>query len=97
MKDKTEAITELEVLKNVKTLKLFLGSIHHLSKFMKILSRKTDRMRRLLKNGTSWEWTTGMNEDFENLKKEITEAQCLAQFYPEKDNYVTTDRQGATL
>ena len=58
-------------------------------------------MRILLKKETSWEWTSEVNEDFENLKKEITELPCLAHFDPKKENYVTTDAcntgLGATL
>ena len=58
-------------------------------------------MRSLLKKDTNWEWTTEINEDFETLKKEITEAPCLVHFDPKKDNYVTTDAcntgLGATL
>ena len=101
MKDKTEAITKLEAPKNAKELKSFLGSIQHLSKFINNRSKKTDRMRRLLKKETHGEWTPEINEDFENLKKDITEAPCLAHFDPKKDNYVTTDAcntgLGATL
>ena len=48
-KDKTEAITKLTAPKNVKELQSFLGSIQHLSKFINNLSKKTDRMRKLLK------------------------------------------------
>ena len=58
-------------------------------------------MRRLLKNGIKWEWTKKINDDFEQLKKEITEAPCLAHFDPKKDNFITTDAcitgLGATL
>ena len=91
IKGKTEAITKLEAPKNAKELKSFLGSIQHLSKFIDNLFKKTDRKRRLLKEETRWEWTHEINEDFENLKKDITEAPCLAHFDPKKDNYVTTD------
>ena len=85
IKDKTEAITKLSAPKNAKELKSFLGSIHHFSKLMKNLSKKTDRMKKLLM------WTPEIDEDFENLKKEITESPCLAHFDPKKANYVTTD------
>ena len=44
-----------------------------------------------MEQDTNWEWTTELNEDFETLKKEITEAPCLVHFDPKKDNYVTTD------
>ena len=101
IKDKTEAITKLEAPKNVKELKSFLGSIQHLSKFINNLSKKTDEMRKLLRKDTKWEWTPEIDEDFEKLKKEITEAPCLAHFDPQKENYITTDAcntgLGATL
>ena len=49
IKNKTEAITKLNALKNAKELKSFLGSIQHLSKFINNLSKKTNRIRQLLK------------------------------------------------
>ena len=101
IKDKTEAITKLEAPKNIEELKSFLGSIQHLSKFIKNLSKNSDRMRKLLKKDTKWDWTSEIDEDFEQLKKEITEAPCLAHFDPKRDNYITTDGcntgLGATL
>ena len=57
IQDKTEAITKLEAPTNTKELKSFLGSIQHLSKFLNNLSKKTDKMRRLLKKDVKWEWT----------------------------------------
>ena len=68
IKDKTEAITKLAAPKNVKELKYFLGSIQHLSKFINNLSKKTDRMRKLLTKSVQWDWTTEIAEDFEKLK-----------------------------
>ena len=101
IKDKTEAITKLTAPKNVKELKSFLGSIQHLSKFINNLSKKTDRMRKLLKKDVKWEWTAEVDEDFEKLKNEITEAPYLAHFDPKIDNYITTHAcntgLGATL
>ena len=90
IKDKTEAITKLKAPTNTKELKSFLGSIQLVSKFLNNLSIKTDR-KRVLKKVVKWEWTPEIDNDFEQLKKEITEAPCLAQFDPRKDNYVTTD------
>ena len=69
IKDKTEAITKLKAPTNTKELKSFLGSIQHLSKFLNTLSKKTDRMRKLLKKDVKWEWTKEINDDFEQLKK----------------------------
>ena len=48
-------------------------------------------MRKLLKKDVKWDWTKEINVDFEQLKKELTEAPCLAHFDPKKDNFITTD------
>ena len=69
---------------------------------MKNLSGKADRIMRLLKKDVKWEWTQEINDDFEKLKKETTEAPCLAHFDPKKDNFITADAfnnglLGATL
>ena len=71
--------------------KIISGSNQHVSKFINNLSKKTDRMRNLLKKGSKWEWTTEIDDYLEKLKKEITEAPCLGHFDPKKDNYLTTD------
>ena len=101
IKDKTEATTKLIAPKKAKELKSFLGSIQHLSKFFNNLSKKIDRMRKLLKKDVKWDWTPELDEDFEKLKKEITEAPCLAHIDPKRDNYITTNACntgfGATL
>ena len=101
IQDKTEAIIKFKAPTNTKELKSFLGSIQHLSKFLNNLSKKTDRMRNLLEKDVNWEWTKEINDDFEQLKKEITEAPCLAHFDPKKDTFITTDACntgiGATL
>ena len=58
-------------------------------------------MRKLLKKDTKRDWASEINGDFEELKKEITEAPCLAHFDPTIDNYINTDAcntgLGATL
>ena len=101
IQDKADAITKLKAPTNTKELKSFLGSIQHLSKFLNNLSKKTDRMQKLLKKDVKCEWTKEINDDFEQLKKEITETPCLAHFDPKKDNFITTDAcntgLGATL
>ena len=62
---------------------------------MNNLSKTTDRMRRLLKIGVNWEWTPEI--DFEKFKKETTEAPCLAQFDPKKNNFITADACNTSL
>ena len=91
IQDETEAITKLKAPTNTKELKSFLGSIQHLSKILNNLSKKANRIRKLLKKDVKWEWTKEINDDFEQLKNKITQAPCLAHFDPKKDNFITTD------
>ena len=44
-------------------------------------------MRKFLTKDVKSDWTPEIDEEFEELKKEITEATCLAHFEPKKDNY----------
>ena len=48
-------------------------------------------MRKFLKKDVKWDWTSEIDEDFKKLKKEITEAPCLAHFDPKRQNYITKD------
>ena len=93
MNDKTESITKLAA--PIKVLISYFASIQNLS--INILSEKTERMRKLLKNDSKWEWTTELDDEFEKLKKEINEAPCLAHFDPKKDNYLRDYRHYVTL
>ena len=90
VRDKTEAIKKLQAPKNTKEPNSFLESIQHLSKF-KNVSKRTDRMRRILKEDVNWDWTPEIDEDFEKLEMKFTDAPCLAHFDPKKDNFITTD------
>ena len=49
LQDKLEATTKINIPKNEKELKSFLGAIQYLSKYIKILSTQTDILRKLLK------------------------------------------------
>ena len=58
-------------------------------------------MGRLLKKCVKWEWIPEIDENFKKLRKQITEAPCLAHFDSKKDNFRATDAcntgLGATL
>ena len=97
VRDKTEAVTKIQAPKIMEELTSFPGSIQHLSKGINKFSKKTDRMRRLIKKGVNWEWAPEINEDFEKVKKEITEALCLASFDSKEDHFITTDACNSDL
>ena len=73
LQDKLEAITKIEIPKNEKELKPFLGAIQYLSKYIENLSAQTDILRKLLKKQNKWIWTDEHTKAFNNLKKLITQ------------------------
>ena len=54
LQDKLVAITKINIPKNEKELKSFLGAIQYLSKYIKNLSAQTDILRKLLKKQNEW-------------------------------------------
>ena len=90
-KEKVKAILDLKHSENPKQLKSFLGAIQYLAKFLLRLSEKTDKLRKLLKKNTEWKWETEQQNDFEMIKKMLTEEPALAHYAKDKDNIVSTD------
>ena len=54
--EKIKAILDLKHPENQKQLKTFLGAIQYLAKFIPRLSERTERLRRLLKKESKWNW-----------------------------------------
>ena len=52
---------------------------------------RTDKLRKLLKKNTEWKWETEQQNDFEMIKKMLTEEPALAHYAKDKDNIVSTD------
>ena len=77
--------------KNEKELKLFLGAIQYLSKYIKNISAQTDILRKLLQKQNEWIWTEEHTEAFNKLKKLINQLPGLAHFNSNKENILTTD------
>jgi len=57
-KRKVKSIHELSPPSNQKELRSFLGMITYCSKFLPNFATITEPLRRLLKNDTTWEWTS---------------------------------------
>ena len=94
-KEKVKAILELKHPENQKQLKSFLGVIQYLAKFLPRLSERTERLRKLLKKDFTWNWGKQQNEDFENIKKMLTEVPCLAHYAKDRENIVSNiDNRG---
>ena len=88
---KVKAILDLKHPENPKHLKSFLRAIQYLANFLPRLSESTDKLRKLLKKNTEWKWETEQQNDFEMIKKRLTEEPALAHYAKDKDNTVTTD------
>ena len=98
---KLEAITKIDIPKNEKELKSFLGAIQCLSKYVENLSAQTDILRNLLKKTKRLEVDTGTHGSVYQLEKLITQLPCLAHYNADNENILTTDAStkglGATL
>ena len=91
LQDKLDAIKKINIPKNEKELKSFLGAIQYLSKYIENLSTNTGILRRLLKKQNEWIWTEEHTKAFNNLKECITKIPCLAHYNAQSENIITTD------
>ena len=73
--EKVKAILNLKQPENQKQLKSFLGAIQYITKFIPRLPEKTEKLRRLLKKGSKWEWGKEQNEEIKN--KETVDRRTL--------------------
>ena len=85
------ALKNLKQPNKEKELKLFLGAIQYLSKYIENLSAQTDSLRQLLKKDNDWIWTEEHTLAFESLKQKITEIPCLAHYNSDYPNVIKTD------
>ena len=101
LQDKFKTITKINIPENEKELKSFFGALQYLSKYIEILSIKTDILKKLLKKQYEWIWTVQHTEAFNKLKESITKIPCLAHYNVKNENTITTDAStkglGATL
>ena len=88
--ENVEAILRLKPPENTKELKSFLGPIQYMAKFLPKFSKRTNKLRKLLKKNEPWNWGE-QQKDFEKIKQMLTEGPCLAHYVKDKENIVTTD------
>ena len=73
---KTEAITKLDNPNTLKQLRSFLGSVHHLTKFVPNLAELSEQIRPLLKKNAEGknnklDWKEEHSSAFNNIKEQI--------------------------
>ena len=96
IKSKTAAIAEIKAPKTLKQLRSFLGSVHHLSKFIPNLAKIYHPLRPLLKKSEKFIWTDIHQKHFEYIKTVIANATENTHFNPTLETRIKCDasRQG---
>ena len=88
IESKTAAIAEIKAPKTLKQLRSFLGSAHHLSKFVPNLAKICHPLRRLLKKSEKFIWTDIHRKLFDYIKTVIASATENAHFNPTLDTRI---------
>ena len=96
IESKTAAIAEIKAPKTLKQLRSFLGSVHHLSKFVPNLAKICHPLRPLLKKNEKYLRTENYQIHFEHIKTTIANATENTHFNPNLEMRVKCDasRQG---
>ena len=92
-----EAILKIQVPKDVKSLRSFLGATNFLAKFVARYADMTEPLRKLLKTDGIWSWTEECQNAFETLKTAIAKPPVLAHFDPASPTILTTDASAVAL
>ena len=91
LSSKTDAIGKLSAPTNLKKLRSFMGSVHHLRKFIPNLSQLCYPLRPLLKKNSKFLWTEEHDKQFSLIKEQITETTENKRFNPELETRIKCD------
>ena len=92
LSNKRDAIGKLSAPTNLKKLRSFMGSVHHLGKFIPNLSQLCYPLRPLLKKKTKCLWTVELEKQFSLIKEQIAETTEKKQhFNPELETRIKCD------
>ena len=96
IESKTAAFAEIRAPKTLKQLRSFLGSVHHLSKFIPNLAKICHPLRPLLKKNEKFIWNETHQTHFEHIKTVIANARENTHFNPTLETRIKCDasRQG---
>ena len=99
---KTEAITKLDNPKTLKQLRSFLGSVHHLTKFIPNLTKFSEPFRALLKKNpesknNKLDWKDEHSSAFNNIKSKIHQTIENKHFDTTKQTRVKCDASAKGL
>ena len=91
LSSKTDAIGKLSAPTNLKKLRSFMGSVHHLGKFIPNLSQLCYHLRPLLKKNSKFLWTEEHDKQFSLIKEQITETTENKHFNPDLETRIKCD------
>ena len=94
---KTQAIINLKPPKTHKQLKSFLGSVHHLTKFVPNLATLCRGFRDLLQKDTKYVWTENHQSDFKTMKNNIKNLTENNHYDIKRNTRVKTDASRSGL
>ena len=94
---KTQAILNLKPPTSHKQLKSFLGTVHHLTKFIPNLAPLCREFRNLLQKYTKYVWTNHHQTKFENIKKCIRNLTENTHYDTKRKTRVKTDASRSDL
>ena len=89
--EKTKAILEAPTPKNTTELRAFLGLINYYGKFLPNLSMVLIPLYKLLKNNTSWKWSTEQAKAFQDAKNLLKSPRVLIHYDSSRPLMLTCD------
>ena len=91
LSNKTDAIGKLSATYNLKELRSFMGSVHHLGKFIPNLLQLCYPLRPLLKKNTKLIWTDEHEKQFTLINEKIAETTKNRHFNPDLETRIKCD------
>ena len=95
--EKVRAIKEMRQPQNTKELRIFLGFMQYLAKFIPNLAEVTAPLRKLLEKEVAWHWETQQEQSFQNLKSMASNTPVLGYYDPAKPVTLLVDASSKGL
>ena len=97
LSNKTDAIHQLSSPSNLKKLRSFMESVHHLSKFIPNLTQMCHQLKPLLRKNTKFVWTDEHEQNFKLIKTKIAESTEIKHFNPDLETRIKCDAPRKSL
>jgi hypothetical protein len=90
-KEKVKALVEMQPPSDVGQLRVIMGMINYLGRFIPNLSQVAQPMNELLKSDRVWSWDCAQSDAFKKIKELLTEAPALAFYDVNRETIVSAD------